>query len=65
MPPCNIAVSADERIFFTFHPEARPDINVVELVDGKIVPYPNLEFNTKSSAVHFQTVQAVRIDRQN
>ena len=40
-PPGNIAVSANGRIFFTFHPEARPEsTKLAELIDGKPVPYP-------------------------
>ena len=37
LPPGNIAVSSDGRIFFSLHPEARPDIRVAELIDGKVV----------------------------
>ncbi len=40
LPPGNIAVSADGRVFFSFHPEARPPVQVAELVDGEPVPYP-------------------------
>ncbi len=58
LPPGNIAVSRSGRIFFTFHPEGRPEVNVVELVSGKPVPFPadaGLRARTK-------TVLAVRID---
>ena len=65
MPPCNIAVSASGRVFFTFHPEAKPDINLVELVEGKPVAYPNLAFNSDHHPLSFQSVQSVRIDRRN
>lgn len=65
MPPCNIAVSASGRVFFTFHPEAKPDINLVELVDGKPVAYPNLAFNSGHHPLSFESVQSVRIDRRN
>ena len=64
MPPCNIAVSDGGRIFFTFHPEAHPDVNVVELVDGVAVPFPSAAFNSSGKGIHFQSVQSVRIDRQ-
>ncbi|MFT6030551.1 MAG: hypothetical protein ACI8O8_002296, partial [Oleiphilaceae bacterium] len=37
-PPGNISVSNEGRIFFTFHPEAKPPVNIAELVDGKVVP---------------------------
>lgn len=59
-PPGNIAVSAAGRIFFTFHPEARPEtIKLAELVDGKPVPYPDL-----LSQSDFATPLGTRIDRQ-
>lgn len=66
-PPGNIAVSKDGRIFFTYHAESRPDIKVLELVDGKPVPYPNLEFQSErpGDAPYFDQTFNLRIDRQN
>lgn len=64
-PPGNIAVSPEGRVFFTFHPEAGPDINVAEWVDGEAVPYPNRAFQTgEGEPRHFRSVLSVRIDRQ-
>jgi len=40
-PPGNIAVSSDGRVFFTLHPDGHPPIKVVELVGGRLVPYPS------------------------
>jgi sugar lactone lactonase YvrE len=60
LPPGNIAVSEQGRIFFTFHPEAKPEINVVELVEGKPVPYPK----KLPEELAYQSVLSVRIDRQ-
>lgn len=61
-PPGNIAVSATGRIFITIHPLSRPEANkVVELIDGKPVPYPD----TDSQQNLFQTVLGLAIDRQN
>jgi sugar lactone lactonase YvrE len=61
-PPGNIAVSATGRIFITIHPLSRPEINkVVELIDGKPVPYPD----TDSQQNPFQAVLGLAIDRQN
>ena len=34
LPPGNIAVSRSGRVFFTFHPEAGPPVQVAELVNG-------------------------------
>jgi len=65
-PPGNLAVSSDNRLFFSFHPEGRPDIRVAELVDGKVVPYPSMEFQgAGKSGVYFDTVLSVRIDSRN
>ena len=58
-PPGNIAVADDGRVFFTYHPEARPELKVLELVNGKPVPYPNAEWQKK-----FVTPLSVRVDRQ-
>jgi sugar lactone lactonase YvrE len=38
-PPGNVAVAADGRVFFTFHPEARPRVKLAELRGGRLVPY--------------------------
>jgi len=58
-PPGNIAVSATGRVFFTLHPDGSPPFAVHELVDGRPVPYPSAAFKD------YQTVLALRIDRQN
>lgn len=64
-PPGNIAVSADGRVFFTFHPEAKPAVNVAEWVDGEAVPYPNEAFQTgEGEPRYFRSVLSLRIDRQ-
>jgi sugar lactone lactonase YvrE len=60
-PPGNIAVSTSGRIFFTFHPEGRPDYNLAELVDGKAEP---LAFHSESG-VELESVLSLRIDQQN
>jgi sugar lactone lactonase YvrE len=65
-PAGNIAVSDSGRIFFSFHPEAMPEIKVAELINGKPIPYPSLEFQKKQSgSPFFDTVLSLRIDRQN
>jgi len=61
LPPGNIAVSDTGRIFFTFHPEAKPPVNVAEWVDGEAVPYPE----NLPEALAYQSVLSLRIDRQN
>lgn len=61
LPPGNIAVSETGRIFFTFHPEAKPDVNVAEWVDGEAIPYPE----NLPEDLAYQSVLSLRIDRQN
>ena len=56
--PGNIAVSAEGRVFFNFHPEGRPSLKVVEWVDGKAVPFP-------PSFDPYDAPFSLRIDRQN
>ena len=58
-PPGNIAVAPDGRVFITYHPEARPRLHVMELVNGRPVPYPNAEWQDR-----FVTPLSLRIDRQ-
>lgn len=66
LPPGNIAVSENGRIFFSFHPEAAAEIKIAELVDGKPVPYPDLEFQKeRSDRPFFDTTLSLRIDLQN
>jgi len=66
MPPGNIAVTAQGRLFFTFHPEAKPNINVVELVGNVPRPFPSLEWQPGGSeSLAFQEILSIRVDRQN
>jgi len=61
-PIGNVAVSADGRIFFSVHPESRPQGNkLLEWVDGAAVPYPS---GTVQPHL-FETVLGLVIDRQN
>ena len=42
-PIGNVAVSRAGRVFFTVHPESRPQGNkLLEYVDGASVPFPNI-----------------------
>ncbi|UTW47276.1 major royal jelly family protein [Bacterioplanoides sp. SCSIO 12839] len=52
-PPGNIAVSVENRVFFTFHPEAGPEINVAELrkIPGEadqVVAFPDASWQPGS-----------------
>ena len=64
-PAGNIAVSAGGRVFVSLHPEARPQYKVVELVDGKMQPWPNESFQGRGEPRAFREVLSLRIDRQN
>jgi sugar lactone lactonase YvrE len=68
-PPGNVAVSAAGALYFTFHPEGAPEINVARLdfeaEPGRggmpvPVPYPSKEFQER-----FVSPLSLRIDRQN
>lgn len=60
-PIGNVAVSEDNRVFFTVHPEARPEGNrLLEYVNGAAVPYPSVEQQHEL----FDTPLGVVIDRQ-
>ena len=62
MPPGNIAVSKDGRVFFTFHPDGHPDIKVAELVDGQPRAYPDVAFQSEREGLWFDTPLSLRID---
>ena len=64
-PPGNIALADNGDIFFTFHPEANPTINVAKLVDGEAQAFPSIEWQPGGSEPHaFNEVLSVRIDQQ-
>jgi sugar lactone lactonase YvrE len=66
LPPGNVAVSPEGRVFFTFHPEGSPEIKVAELVGGKPVPYPDAAAQSRrDGGPWFDTPLALRIDAQN
>ncbi len=61
-PVGNVAVNRDGRIFFTVHPEARPQGNkLLEHVRGAAIPYPSWGKQDEL----FDTVLGVAIDRFN
>ena len=61
-PIGNVAVSAGGRVFFTVHPESRPQGNkLLQFVDGASVPFPDVQ----SQRDLFDTVLGVVIDQQN
>ncbi len=64
-PPGNIAVAKTGRVFLTLHPDGKPPVKVVELVDGKPVPFPDDAYQTPGSGPHFETPLSMRIDGQD
>ena len=63
-PIGNVGASTDTsektRIFFSVHPESRPaDNKLLEIVDGKAIPYPSADFQEK-----FTTILGIYGDRQ-
>jgi sugar lactone lactonase YvrE len=61
-PIGNVAVSRQGRLFFTVHPESRPQGNkLLEWVNGAAIPYPN---GTVQPHL-FHTVLGLVIDRQD
>ena len=52
LPPGNLAVADDQRIFFTFHPEASPDINVAVWAQDEVRAFPAPEWQPGGSAEH-------------
>ncbi len=61
-PIGNVAVSATGKVFFTVHPESRPQGNkLMQFVDGASVPFPDVQSQSRL----FDTVLGVAIDRQN
>lgn len=63
--PGNVAVSASGRIFFTFHPEGRPqDTKLAELVAGQPVAFPSAAMQSAGAPGQpfFDTPLGLRID---
>jgi sugar lactone lactonase YvrE len=61
-PIGNVAAGPDGRVFFTVHPESRPQGNrLLEFVDGAAVPYPSGSIQPHL----FDTVLGLAIDGQN
>ena len=62
-PIGNVAAAPDQskRVFFTVHPESRPnDLKVSEIINRQAIPYPSAAFQEK-----FNTPLGLFIDQQN
>lgn len=61
-PVGNVAVSATGQVFFTVHPESRPQGNrLLQFVDGASVPFPDVASQKRL----FDTVLGLTIDTRN
>lgn len=64
-PPGNIAVADNGDVFFSFHPEASPVMNVAKLVDGKAQAFPSIDWQPGGSEVlAFNEVLSIRLDNK-
>jgi sugar lactone lactonase YvrE len=61
-PIGNAVQSADGRVFYTIHPESRPDgVKLYEWTNGQAVPFPSPDLQ----AAHFKAPLGVKIDSKN
>ncbi len=66
--PGNVSVSQTGRVFATIHPLGNPKHQLVEIVDGKAIPYPTVALQKngeKASAATFDTPLGLVSDRRN
>ncbi|MDO3444961.1 L-dopachrome tautomerase-related protein [Agrobacterium sp. V1] len=66
--PGNVAVSSGGRVFTTLHPLGSPAMQLVEIVDGKPVAYPNAQLQRKggkSSDATFDTLLGLVFDKND
>ncbi len=66
LPPGNVTVAENGRLFFTYMPEARPSISVAEWVDGAAQPFPDASWQPSGTrSDKFISVLPLRVDQQN
>lgn len=66
--PGNVAVSSSGRVFTTLHPLGSPTMQLVEIVDGEAVAYPNTQLQRGdgvSSDATFDTLLGLVFDKNN
>lgn len=66
--PGNVAVSKEGRVFSTIHPLGSNNYQLVEIKNGKAIPYPNLSLqkqNGQASDKKFDTMLGLTFDKQN
>lgn len=68
MRPGNVAVSRDGRVFATIHPLGSPRQQLVEIINGKPVPFPSEKLQKnggKAGRDTFDTPLGILVDKQN
>jgi sugar lactone lactonase YvrE len=64
LPPGNIAVADNGEVFFTFHPEAKPSINVAKLINGQAQAFPSIAWQPGGNEpLAFNEVLSIRLDK--
>lgn len=65
-PPGNVTVAPGGRVFFTFHPAAKPALHVAEaLPDGNFEVFPDIEWQAaRDDAPYFVSPLSLRADRK-
>lgn len=65
-PPGNVTVTPDGRVFFTFHPAAKPPIHVAEVLpDGNLEVFPNDAWQgPREDGPYFVSPLSLRADRK-
>lgn len=61
-----VAISSNERLFVNF-PKWSDDVpvSVAEIIDGKVIPYPNSVWQTDKGEKSFMAVQSVVVDKKD
>lgn len=66
--PGDVAVSAEGRVFATIHPLGSQQTQLVEIIKGKAVPYPDASYqknNKKANDAQFDTMLGLIFDKHN
>jgi sugar lactone lactonase YvrE len=65
-PPGNVTVAPDGRVFFTFHPAAKPTLHVAEVKpEGGFEPFPDASWQApRDDAPYFVSPLSLRADRK-
>lgn len=66
--PGNVAVASDGRVFATFHPLGASKLQLAEVIDGKLRPYPDMSVQNNGAAATDATLDTplgISVDRNN